>query len=90
MRQVIIRNRAAGYVLRDGQFGQFLNAPFSAVSNNGGGTSIISTVGDLLRWHSTLFGGRVLSPPIFQEMTSPGKLKNGERILPFAKIESGF
>jgi D-alanyl-D-alanine carboxypeptidase len=30
----LIPNRAAGYVLRDGQFGQFLNAPFSAASNN--------------------------------------------------------
>jgi hypothetical protein len=49
--------------------------------NNSGGTSIVPTVGDLMRWHSALFGGVVLSPPVFQEMTSPGTLKNGERIV---------
>jgi CubicO group peptidase (beta-lactamase class C family) len=86
---MLIPNRAAGYVLRDGQFGQFLNAPFSAASNNGGGTSMISTVGDLMRWHSALFGRRVLSPPVFQEMTSPGKLKNGEPIITQLS-ESGY
>jgi D-alanyl-D-alanine carboxypeptidase len=64
----LVPNRAAGYVLRDGQFGQFLNAPVSAASNNSGGTSVVSTVGDLLRWHSTLFGGMVLSPAIFGEI----------------------
>jgi D-alanyl-D-alanine carboxypeptidase len=85
----LVPNRAAGYVLRDGQFGQFLNAPVSAASNNSGGTSVVSTVGDLLRWHSTLFGGMVLSPAIFGEMTSPGTLKNGERIVtPLS--ESGY
>src|ERR1700730_12064940 len=77
----LIPNRAAGYVLRDGQFRQFLNAPFSAASHNSRGTSIVSTVGELMRWHSALFGGVVLSPPVFQEMTSPGTLKNGERIV---------
>jgi D-alanyl-D-alanine carboxypeptidase len=85
---MLIPNRAAGYVLRDG-LGQFLNAPFSAASNNAGGTSMISTVGDLRRWQSALFGGRVLSPPVFQEMTSPGKLKNGERIVTQLS-ESGY
>jgi CubicO group peptidase (beta-lactamase class C family) len=85
----LVPNRAAGYVLRDGQFGQFLNAPVSAASNNSGGTSVVSTVGDLLRWHSTLFGGMVLSSAIFGEMTSPGTLKNGERIVtPLS--ESGY
>jgi D-alanyl-D-alanine carboxypeptidase len=87
----LIPNRAAGYVLRDGQFGQFLNAPSSAASNNSGGTSIVSTVGDLMRWHSALFGGMVLSPPFFQEMTSPGKLKNGERIeTPLSECGYGY
>jgi D-alanyl-D-alanine carboxypeptidase len=85
----LIPNRAAGYVLPDGQFRQFLNAPFSAASNNSGGTSIVSTVGDLMRWHSALFGGVILSPPVFQEMTSPGTLKNGEPIVtPLS--ESGY
>jgi D-alanyl-D-alanine carboxypeptidase len=78
---ILVPNRAAGYVLRGGQLKQFLNAPASAASNNSGGTSIVSTVGDLMRWHSALFGGVVLSPPVFQEMTSPGTLKNGERIV---------
>jgi D-aminopeptidase len=45
----LIPNRAAGYFLRDGQFGQFVNAPFSAASNNSGATSLVSTVGDLMR-----------------------------------------
>jgi D-alanyl-D-alanine carboxypeptidase len=85
----LIPNRAAGYVLRDSQFRQFLKGPFSAASNNSGGTSIVSTVGDLMRWHSALFGGAVLSPQVFQEMTSPGMLKNGEPIVtPLS--ESGY
>lgn len=85
----LIPNRAAGYALRDGQFGQFLNAPSSAASNNSGGTSIVSTVGDLMRWHRALFGGVVLSLPDFEEMTSPGTLKNGEPIVtPLS--ESGY
>src|SRR5262245_13147663 len=85
----LIPNRAAGYVLREGQFGQFLNAPFCAASNNSGGTSIVSTIGDLMRWHSALFGGVILSPPFLQEMTSPGTLKNGKAIVtPLS--ESGY
>jgi CubicO group peptidase (beta-lactamase class C family) len=87
----LVPNRAAGYVLRDGQFGQFLNGPVSAASNNSGGTSIVSTVGDLMRWHSALFGGVVLSPPVFEEMTSPGTLRNGERIItPLSKSGYGY
>ena len=85
----LIPNRAAGYVLRDGQFGQFLNAPFCAASNNSGGTSIVSTIGDLMRWHSALFGEMILSPPFLKEMTSPGTLKNGKAIVtPLS--ESGY
>jgi D-alanyl-D-alanine carboxypeptidase len=85
----LVPNRAAGYVLRAGQFGQFLNAPASAASNNGGGTSIVSTVGDLLRWHRALFDGVVLSPPSFEEMMSPARLKTGERaVTPLS--ESGY
>jgi len=85
----LVLNRAAGYVLRDGQFGQFLNAPVSAASNNSGGTSIVSTVGDLMRWHTALLGGMVLSPPFLKEMTSPGTLRNGERIVT-SLSESGY
>ncbi len=50
---------------------------------------MISTVGDLMRWQSALFGGEVLPPPVFREMTSPGKLKNGERIVTQLS-ESGY
>jgi CubicO group peptidase (beta-lactamase class C family) len=42
-----------------------------------------------MRWHSALFGEMVVSPSFFQEMTSPGTLKNGEPIItPLS--ESGY
>lgn len=50
---------------------------------------MVSTVGDLLSWHSALFGRVILSPPVFDEMTSPGTLKKGEPIVtPLS--ESGY
>ena len=36
-----------------------------------------STVGDLLRWQSQLFSGRVISPALVSEMIKPARLNDG-------------
>ena len=51
----------------------------------GGAGNVRSTVGDLVRWHDALTNSRIIRPESFREMTTPGRLNNGET----AKMGSG-
>jgi CubicO group peptidase (beta-lactamase class C family) len=76
--QTIVAHRARQYV-RGGPEG-VLNAPYADLSIKWGGGGIISTVGDLIRFHIALDDGRLLKPETLQEMYTPGTLADGTRI----------
>lgn len=93
--QAIVPHRAAAYSPVEGKPGEFRNTAFPTAINGGGGTSMHSTVGDLLRWHQALFNGEVVTPSSFAEMTAPARLKNGDlavatRIIPGAHYGYGI
>jgi serine beta-lactamase-like protein LACTB len=75
--QAIVPHRARQYV-RGGE--GVLNAPYADLSIKWGGGGIISTVGDLIRFHVALDDGRLLKPETLQEMYTPGTLADGTRI----------
>jgi len=72
----ILPGRVAGYDATGP--GQFRNARPLSLTFPGGGGSMRSTASDLARWNAALFGGKVLKPASFAEMTTPGKLANGQ------------
>jgi len=47
------------------------------LSWGGSAGAMVATLGDLTQWYRALFGGRVLPPPQFSEMTSLVSLKTG-------------
>jgi len=66
----VIAHRASGY-----SFGQqgLANAGFVHMSVPHAAGALYSTTEDLLRWNMALYGGKVLSPPSLQKMTTPFK-----------------
>ncbi len=73
----IIPNRASGYdAAPDTPYG-FTNATFIDPSAAGGAGALLSTAGDLLKWHEALFGGKCLSARSLKEMLEPARMKNG-------------
>jgi len=71
----IVLRRASGYALRDGKAGSFRNNRGAGLPVAEGG--IRSTVGDLLRWNRTLYGGKILAPASLARMTAPASVNNG-------------
>jgi len=93
--QAIVAHRAGAYSPVAEKPGEFRNTPFPAAINGGGGASIHSTVGDLLRWHEALFHGQAVKPSSFAEMVTPARLNNGDvvaatRIIPGAHYGYGL
>lgn len=76
----IVPMRAGGYDLVKDSKGQFRNTTYASMTWPAGAGAMRSTVGDLAKWHSALFGGKVLKPETLADMTTPGRTKNGEPI----------
>lgn len=67
---LILPNRAEGYMNNNGRL---VPAPSESMSVPWSAGSIYSTTGDLLRWETGLFNGKVLSAASLKAMTTPGK-----------------
>ncbi len=95
----VVPGRASGYTSHaDGSPG-FDNASFISMSIPGGAGFLRSTSIDLCRWHTALFGGKVVGAESLKLMTTPHRLKSGalpmQALPPGAKgapkpIEYGF
>lgn len=73
----VVPGRASGYSLADGAPGKFRNADFTDMSIPYAAGALRSTVEDMARWNSALFGGKLLKPEALKEMLAPGRLHNG-------------
>ena len=72
----IVPGRAEGY---DAEApGKLKNAKFISMTIPGAAGAMRSSAGDLVRWNSALFGGKVLERTSFEAMITPGRLSNGE------------
>ena len=71
----IISNRAAGYVLKNGEL---KNQQWVSPSvNNTADGSLYFTAEDLAKWDETLETGKLISKASYEEMWTPVKLNNG-------------
>jgi CubicO group peptidase (beta-lactamase class C family) len=73
----IVRHRAHGYIVSNGQL---LNAPFISKDLPKGGGNLCSTAHDLVLWAQALATGKVVSPESYALMTTPGTLADGRPI----------
>ena len=71
----IVANRSGGYVDEGGQLHSGEPLRPLVIAPNGG---IMSTAGDMGRWLSAYFGGRLLKPSTVEQMLTMVKLNNGE------------
>ncbi|WP_181159947.1 serine hydrolase domain-containing protein [Sandaracinobacter neustonicus] len=74
----VVPNRASGYSAKKGDPKAFVNADFISMTVPGAAGNIRSTTEDLCRWHSALFGGKILPPAALKRMLQPGVLNNGK------------
>lgn len=73
----VVLGRASGYSLIGGAPGRFRNADFTDMSVPYAAGALRSTVEDVSRWNSALFGGELLKPESLKEMLAPGRLRDG-------------
>jgi CubicO group peptidase (beta-lactamase class C family) len=66
-----IERRVHGYRTRNGQI---IRAPTTVPTWGFAAGSLCSTAADMITWLKALHGGKVLSPPSYAELTTPGKL----------------
>ncbi len=73
----VVAGRAAGYVLRDGQWKN--GEPFrpKVIAASGG---ILATATDLARWWEAVLLGRVVKPTSLDQMLKPTKINDGRSI----------
>jgi CubicO group peptidase (beta-lactamase class C family) len=71
----IIPGRVSGY---DGESGEYENAHYLSMTQPYAAGSLLSTVGDMLRWNTALFGGKVVSQASLEKMIAPYELNDGE------------
>jgi CubicO group peptidase (beta-lactamase class C family) len=71
----IIPDRVSGY---GGEPGDYQNARYLSMTQPYSAGSLLSTVEDLLRWNTALFGGKVVSEESLKKMTTPYELNDGE------------
>jgi len=86
----IVPGRVAGYDA--GAQGEFKNARFISMTVPGAAGAMRSSAGDLMRWNSALFGGKLLQPASFQAMITPGRLDDGRlssSVIPDNHLEGG-
>lgn len=67
----IIRNRADGYELQNGQL---VNADYLSMNQPFAAGALCSTTGDLVTWTRALASGKVVSPASYARMTTPEPL----------------
>ena len=75
--RALVRNRARGYQLEDGDFANATHVSMSQAYAAGG---ICSNVGDLLRWLRLLSSGGVVRRQSYEQMVDPATLPGGQRI----------
>lgn len=73
----IVPGRASGYDASKDAPGGFANADYISITVAAAAGAMRSTVGDLLRWHDALLGGKLLKPRSLAAMVSPGRLRDG-------------
>lgn len=66
--ELVVKNRAAGYVKHDGAI---FNAPYIDMSLPTGGGSLYSTAEDLFLWDQALYAGRLLTRDSYEVMFKP-------------------
>ncbi|MGH7969798.1 MAG: serine hydrolase domain-containing protein, partial [Limisphaerales bacterium] len=71
---LVLPNRASGYEHTEHVL---INRDYDLTDVFSAG-SVVSTVGDLLRWNASLDGGTILSPESRKEMWTPAKLNDGK------------
>jgi len=71
----VIPNRAAGYGLDDE--GDVVNAGFISMTQPHAAGSLLSTTGDLVKWHRALTGGEFIHDDSYAAMTTPADLNDG-------------
>jgi len=71
----IILNRANGY---GGEAGDYHNAGYLSMTQPHGAGALLSTVDDLAKWTSALFGGKLVSKASLKKMITDFELNNGE------------
>jgi len=72
----LIPNRASGYGMGDD--GNIVNAGFLSMTQPHAAGSLLSTTGDLVKWHKALTGGEFIHDDSYMKMTSPFELNDGE------------
>lgn len=70
----VVKNRAAGYTLRDGQLVNIRRVAQIELPSHFG---IFSTVMDLARWEVALAAGKVVTPASLEQMWTPVRLNDG-------------
>ena len=75
----IIKHRAQGY---GNDRGTLVNAQYLSMDNPFAAGALCSTVGDMVRWETALFGGKVVSASSLAQMTTPAKLTSN-RSMPY-------
>lgn len=70
----VLKNRAAGYTLRDGQLVNIRRVSQSELPSHYG---IFSTVKDLAKWDIALGAGKVITPESLKEIWTPVRLNDG-------------
>jgi len=74
----VVAGRVSGYTPHHGAGSAlFDNASFISMTIPGGAGFLRSTSEDLCRWHTALFGGKVVNPASLKLMTTPHRLKDG-------------
>ncbi|HEX8192001.1 MAG TPA: serine hydrolase domain-containing protein [Allosphingosinicella sp.] len=69
--------RAAAQGYTDGEGGRQLPLPLSHMSVAHAAGGLQGSVADMARWARALHGGRVVTAPLYREMTSPARLADG-------------
>ena len=70
----ILKHRAAGYTIRDGQLVNIRRVAQAELASHFG---VMSTVKDLVKWEAALASGRVVTPASLAQMWTPVRLTDG-------------
>ena len=70
----IVPRRVSGY---GGAPGEYENAPYLSMTQPYAAGSLLSTVEDMQRWNTALFGGKVVSEASLKKMITPYELTDG-------------
>lgn len=71
----IVPNRAAGYDTDSD--GNLVNAGFISMTQPHAAGALLSTTGDLVKWHQALTGGEFIHDSSYEAMTTPAGLNDG-------------